>query len=247
MVITSMNHFLIISGTSGIAQALKQRLTAKGHHVHLTSRSPMTAAAESNVSFSQLDPTDFSAVAALFETLKAEYGQIDGVVNCAGSLLLKPAHLTTADEYANVIAANLTTAFAVTHAAGKTMAAQGGSVVLMSSAAAQVGISNHEAIAAAKAGVIGLMLSAAATYASSNLRFNAIAPGLVETNLTKNLVSNPMMRKASEAMHPLHRIGTPDDVASAIEFLLMPENSWISGQVLAVDGGLSSLRTKVKG
>jgi NAD(P)-dependent dehydrogenase (short-subunit alcohol dehydrogenase family) len=247
MAAITMNHFLIISGTSDIGQALKQRLVAKGHHVHYTSRSVLSDPSEANVSVSQLDPTNFLAVTELFESLKAKFGQIDGVVNCSGSLLLKPAHLTSAEDYANVIAANLTTAFAVAHAAGKTMTSHGGSVVLLSSVAAKIGISNHEAIAAAKAGIIGLVLSAAATYASANLRFNAIAPGLVETKLTKNLVTNPMMRKASEAMHPLQRIGTPDDIAAAIEFLLMPENNWISGQVLAVDGGLSSLRSKIKG
>lgn len=242
-----MNHYLVISGTSGIGQSLINQLSAKGHYVHFTSRTNLTAALEPNTGFTQLDPTDFSAMVGLFESLTAQFGKIDGVVNCSGSLLLKPAHLTSINDYNNVILANLTTAFAVVHAAGKTMTKEGGSVVLMSSAAAQVGLSNHEAIAAAKAGIIGLVLSAAATYAPANLRFNAIAPGLVETKLTKNLVSNTMMRSASEAMHPLHRLGTPADVASAIEFMLMPENSWITGQVLAVDGGLSSLRTKVKG
>lgn len=100
------------------------------------------------------------------------------------------------------------------------MVENGGSVVLVSSAAALHGIANHEAIAAAKAGIIGLAMSAAATYASTNLRFNVVAPGLIETKLTQALTQNPTVRKASEGMHALGRLGKPEDVAAAIIFLL---------------------------
>jgi NAD(P)-dependent dehydrogenase (short-subunit alcohol dehydrogenase family) len=108
------------------------------------------------------------------------------------------------------------------------------------------GLANHEAIAAAKAGVIGLMLSAAASYAGINLRFNAVAPGLVQTPLTAQLTASETSRKFSEAMHALGRLGTPEDVARAIVFLLDPLNNWITGQVLAVDGGLSRVRPKAR-
>jgi NAD(P)-dependent dehydrogenase (short-subunit alcohol dehydrogenase family) len=130
-------------------------------------------------------------------------------------------------------------------AAGKHMN-KGGSVVLISSAAAMEGLANHEAIAAAKAGIIGLTLSAAASYASMNLRVNAVAPGLIETPLTASLTGNEGARKFSEAMHALGRLGKPEDVARAIVFLLDTANDWITGQVLAVDGGLSRVRPKMK-
>jgi NAD(P)-dependent dehydrogenase (short-subunit alcohol dehydrogenase family) len=149
------------------------------------------------------------------------------------------------DQYQSVIDASLTTAFATVHAAGKYMN-KGGSVMLISSAAAMQGLANHEAIAAAKAGIIGLTLSAAATYASMNLRVNAVAPGLIETSLTKNLTGNETSRKFSEALHALGRLGKPEDIARAIVFLLDPDNSWITGQVLAVDGGLSSVLPKMR-
>jgi NAD(P)-dependent dehydrogenase (short-subunit alcohol dehydrogenase family) len=121
----------------------------------------------------------------------------------------------------------------------------GGSIVLLSSAVAQRGMINHEAIAAAKAGVVGLALSAAATYARYNIRVNCVAPGLTRTPLTHVLTKNEVSLKASTALHPLGRIGEPDEVASAIRWFLSPDQSWVTGQVLAVDGGLSSVQARL--
>ncbi|MEP7216365.1 MAG: SDR family oxidoreductase, partial [Anaerolineaceae bacterium] len=122
--------------------------------------------------------------------------------------------------------------------------AGGGSIVLMSSAAARIGIANHEAIAAAKAGVAGLALSAAATYAPRGVRINVVAPGLVRTPLSARIVDNAASLKVSESMHALGRIGEADDVASLIEYLLAPAQRWVTGQVFGVDGGLGTLRTR---
>ena len=188
-----------------------------------------------------MDATDFEAVERVFQ----QAGAIAGVVNCSGSLLLKAAHLTSKAQYQATIDASLTTAFATVRAAGKYMK-NGGSVVLVSSAAALEGLANHEAIAAAKAGIIGLTLSAAASYAGNQLRVNAVAPGLTETPLTQPLTANESARRLSEAMHALGRLGQPEDIARAIVFLLDPANSWITGQVLAVDGGLSRVRPRMK-
>ena len=231
-----MAHYLIVAASSGIGQATTQQLKDAGHTVFTTARDSSKITPDA-----VLDATDFDAVDAVF----AQAGALDGVVNCSGSLLLKSAHLTNKQHYQTVIDASLTTAFATVRAAGKHMG-NGGSVVLISSAAAMEGLANHEAIAAAKAGIIGLTLSAAATYASSNLRVNAVAPGLTQTPMTAALTGNEAARKVSEAMHALGRLGTADDVARAIVFLLDPANSWITGQVLAVDGGLSRVRPKVK-
>jgi len=117
-------------------------------------------------------------------------------------------------------------------------------VVLVSSAAARIGLANHEAIAAAKAGVAGLVLSAAATYARARIRVNAVAPGLVDTPLARGITSNDLATKASIAMHPLGRLGRPEDVARGILFLLDPVNDWVTGQMLGVDGGLADLKTR---
>lgn len=231
-----MARYLIIAASSAIGQSLVELLKKQGDEVLTTAQSK-----DKIIPDFVLDASDFNAVDRVFE----QAGSIDGVVNCAGSLLLKSAHSTSFDEFQKTINASLTTSFATIRAAGKRMT-QGGSVVLISSAAALTGLANHEAIAAAKAGVIGLAQSAAATYASSNLRINVVAPGMVKSLLTQGLLKNELVAKASTAMHALGRIGEPEDVAQAILFFLNPKNGWITGQVLAVDGGLSSVRPKLK-
>ncbi|BEV09749.1 SDR family NAD(P)-dependent oxidoreductase [Asticcacaulis sp. DW145] len=231
-----MARYLIIAAGSGIGQSLVQHLRQGGHEVMTAARSDRTIAPDY-----LLDASDFDAVDAVF----AKAGKLDGAVNLAGSLLLKSAGLTSRSQYDATITASLTTAFATVRAAARHMT-EGGSVVLLSSAAALEGLANHEAIAAAKAGVIGLTRSAAASYAGQNLRINAIAPGLVETPLTAGLVGSDAGRRVSESMHALGRLGKPEDVARAIAFLLDPQNDWITGQVLGVDGGLSRVRPKLK-
>lgn len=231
-----MARYLIVAASSGIGQALTGILRDAGHAVITTARDNSKITPDHI-----LDASDFDAVDALF----AQIGPLDGVANLSGSLLLKSAGLTTRAQFDATITASLTTAFATVRAAGKNMGL-GGSVVLVSSAAALEGLANHEAIAAAKAGIIGLTLSAAATYAGQNLRFNAVAPGLVQTPLTAALTGSEAGRKVSESMHALGRLGKPEDVARAIAFLLDPQNDWITGQVLGVDGGLSRVRPKTR-
>jgi NAD(P)-dependent dehydrogenase (short-subunit alcohol dehydrogenase family) len=232
-----MAKFLLIGASSLIAQETKKILVSNNHQVITTSRD----SSKINPDYI-LNPSNFVEVENLFKDIEG----IDGVANFSGSLLLKSAHLTSQEQYESVINASLTTSFAVVRAAGKYMSAKGGSVVLISSAAAISGFANHEAIAAAKAGIIGLMMSAAATYANNNLRFNAVAPGLVETPLTTSITQSEASRKISCSMHPLGRIGKAEDVARGIVFLLDPSNSWITGQTLAIDGGLSTVHTKIK-
>jgi 3-oxoacyl-[acyl-carrier protein] reductase len=187
-----------------------------------------------------LEASDFDAV----DEMLALHKDATGLANLAGSILLKPSSSTSRDDFDKTIAQNLTTAFSCVRAAGKHMRKNGGSVVLMSSCAAQIGLGNHEAISAAKAGVEGLARSAAASYASNNIRFNAIAPGLVDTPLASGILASEPARKASESMHPLKRIGQPQEVARVISMLLEPDSSWITGQVIGVDGGMAMVRPK---
>jgi NAD(P)-dependent dehydrogenase (short-subunit alcohol dehydrogenase family) len=222
----------IVGASGGIGSALARRLHAAGAQLLLLSRTPEKLAALA---------AELNAPAQL---LDEPLGALTGIVNCAGSLLLKPAHLTTAEEWRQTLDTNLTTAFHTVRAGARAMMASGGSIVLCATAAARSGFANHDAIAAAKGGVIGLTLSAAATYAPRNIRVNCVAPGLTDTPLAARITTNPAALQASAAMHALGRIGKPEEVASAIAWLLDPENSWVTGQVLGVDGGLGSLRPR---
>ena len=155
-------------------------------------------------------------------------------------VILKPPHLITEKEFHATVDINLKSAFACIRAAGKLM--QKSSVLLMSSTAVSIGLGNHEMIVAAKAGIESMVRSASKTYARKELRFNAIAPSLTNTPLSKNIVNNPISLKASEKMHPVGRIGVPKDISNAIKFLIDPKNNWITGQTLSVDGGMSSTK-----
>ncbi len=238
---------LILGATGGMGGALARRIRAAGGTVIPAGRNAERLAAvaaelgEAGIAF---DAASFESVEQAVQQAAARHGRLDGVTLCSGSLLLKPAHLTTEAEYRATMAANLDAAFATVRAAAKAMMNTGGSIVLVSSAAARVGLANHEAIAAAKAGIIGLTLSAAASYAARGIRVNCVAPGLTETPLTARITGNEASRKASEAMHALGRIGRPEDIASAMAWLLDPENNWITGQIFGVDGGLSSVRPR---
>jgi NAD(P)-dependent dehydrogenase (short-subunit alcohol dehydrogenase family) len=234
--------YVIGAAYSGIGSALARRLAAKGHELLLLGKNGERLAAlgvELNAQHAVLDLSNLEAV----EAAVAGFGPIDGIVNCAGSLLLKPAHLTSEAEWQATMDANLKTAFVAVRSAVRNMP-NGGAIVLVSSAAGRMGLANHEAIAAAKAGVIGLTISAAASYAPRNIRVNCVAPGLVETPLTSRITGNEASLKASTAMHALGRVGKPDDLASMMEFLLDPANAWITGQTFGVDGGLGTLRSR---
>ena len=241
--------YLILGAGGGIGSATARRLANAGNFVILAGRPSERLSALANELASplvELDATSTADVEQAFVRSAEEIGPLAGVANCVGSLLLKPAHLTTDEEWDATISTNLRSAFATVRAAAKTMRRTGGSVVLVSSAAARLGFANHEAIAAAKAGVIGLTLSAAATYAANGLRINAVAPGLVRTPLTRSIWSNESAAKTSEEMHASGRLGEPEDVASAIGWLLDPANSWVTGEVISVDGGLSHLRPAIR-
>jgi 3-oxoacyl-[acyl-carrier protein] reductase len=242
---------LIFGSTGGIGSALARRLERGGWRLALSARDPVRLEALAtglNAFYKAADAADLGEVETVCDQAWEKFGRVDGVVNCCGSLLLKPAHLTRPDEWAQTLQANLTTAFYVLRAAAtRMMRTGGGSIVLIASAAAQRGLINHEAIAAAKAGVVGLAQAAAATYARFGIRVNCVSPGLTRTPLTQSITGSEAGLKASLALHPLGRLGEPHEVASAIAWLIDPEQSWVTGQVLGVDGGLASVQPRVSG
>lgn len=236
-----MAHYLITGATGGIGRAVCQRLA--GHRLTLVARqaAPLAELAASLPDAMAL-PADLSCEqgAEALQGCLADRPPIDGALHAVGSLLLKPAHRCTFTEWRAVMGANLDSAFLVLRLVAQ--AKMRGSLVLCSSVAARVGLNNHEAIAAAKAGIEGLVRAAAATYAGQGLRVNAIAPGLTETPLTAGILASQQFRAALVQQHPLGRIGQPEDQAAAICWLLGDESAWITGQVLGVDGGFSAIR-----
>lgn len=242
--------FVIVGATGGIGSEVCRTLAAAGANLVLAARDSArleSLAADLHArhptgtfTARPLDATRSADVDAVF----AVAGPIAGAANFVGSILLKPAHLTTDEEFDTTLSLNLRTAFAVTRAAVKAMMTTGGAVVLTSSVAGQLGLTNHEAIAAAKAGVEGLVRAAAATYAPRGIRVNAVAPGLVRTPLSARITGNEASLKASTAMHPLGRVGDPADVAAAVAWLLDPRTTWVTGQVIAVDGGMGTVRPR---
>lgn len=239
-----MGSVAILGASGTVGTAVARRLTGLGQRVYLLGRNAEKLeplGRELNMPWSVFDPRESASLESALVTLNAEQGPLYGIVNCIGSVLLKPAHATSDQEFREVVETNLFTAFAAIRAAGKLLRDAGGPVVLFASAAAEIGIQNHEAIAAAKAGVIGLARSAAATYAPSNIRVNVISPGLIRTEMTKRIWDNPLAAAASKEMHALGRFGEADQIASLVVWLLDPANDFVTGQVMGIDGGLGHL------
>lgn len=240
--------YIVFGGSGGIGSEVARELSLAGAKVVITGRDEAKLASvsrELGCDSKKLNISDQNAVDEVVSQIIEKYEKLDGVVNCIGSIFLKPAHMTRDNDWDAVIETNLTSSFRILRASASAMMRSGGSIVLFSSAAARVGIASHEAIAAAKAGVIGLCLSASATYARRGIRVNCIAPGMVCTQMTRHICSNETSRHASESMHALGRIGEPSDIAGAVSWLLSSQSSWVTGQTIGVDGGLSKVRSKV--
>lgn len=248
-----MGRILVTGASGGIGIEVCRELLSRGYSVEAVGRSAQSLtrliedaeiarARPGLLSTHTVDCTMPGLLENLVERLVADGKPLDGMVNCVGSLLLKPAHLTSLEEFESTFRTNVFSAFNALRAAGKYM--QGGSIVLLSSCAASIGLANHEAIGAAKAAVEGLARSAAATYAPRKLRINCVAPGLTKTPLTKKILASQQAEVASIALHPLGRLGEPSDIARAVVFLLSDDSSWITGQTIGVDGGLSKVKLR---
>jgi len=236
---------LILGATGAVGSTVARDLSRKGHQVYLAGRSEQSLAdiaSELDSPYSVIDASEIESVDLCAQEAHAKLGGLQGIVNCVGSVLIKPANITTAEEWHDTIACNLTSAFAVVKSAANVMKKSGGSVILFSSAAAEIGLPNHEAIAAAKAGVTGLARSAAASYCSKGIRFNVIAPGLVKSKMTHSIWSKERTAEYSRKMHAVDRLGEAKDIASMVLWLLEPENDWITGSVFNIDGGLANVR-----
>ncbi|WP_419802615.1 SDR family NAD(P)-dependent oxidoreductase [Mucilaginibacter sp.] len=230
-------NIIIAGGTSGIGLALVKQLAAAGAKVFVVSRNIGTDLPE-NVTHI---PHDFTSDDTVFTAQFPE--KIDGLVYSVGSINLKPFQRLQREDYLNDFKLNVLGAVSLIQASLKALKASGNaSVVLFSTVAARTGMSYHASVAVSKGAVESLAVSLAAEFASGKIRVNVIAPSLTNTPLAQNLLSTPEKQEASAKRHPLGKFGQPDDIASAAKFLLSDESSWITGQILNIDGGLSTLK-----
>lgn len=237
----------ILGATGSIGSSLARMLSASGHSLILLGRNEEKLAQlsqETSQPFAVVDMSSSQNLIVAISTSMNTAERLTGIVNCIGSLWLKPIQFTSDEDFRTVVDTNLFTAFATIKAAAKLMRENGGSVVLLSSAAAEIGLHHHESIGAAKAGIIGLARSAAASLSNYNVRVNCVCPGMTRTEMTRQIWENPTSEKATQEMHALGRIGEPAHIASMIQFLLDPANDWITGQAIAVDGGLSTIQPR---
>jgi NAD(P)-dependent dehydrogenase (short-subunit alcohol dehydrogenase family) len=239
----------IVTGATGaIGSATASRLAADGWQVALVARNEERGLALASELGPRAHPfvadaLSSASVDAAITEITERLGPPSALVHAVGSTLLRPAHAVKDEEFADVIATNLTSAFYALRAFVRVVPRDdSGAALFFSTAATGIGLMNHEAVSAAKGGIDGLVTAAAATYAARGIRVNALAPGLVRSGLTRRLVENPATLQASEWMHPLGRVGDADDVAGLAAFMVGPGAEWITGQVLAVDGGLSGIK-----
>ena len=231
-------NILIVGGSSGIGLELVKVLGDDRHGIYVGSRTADTLAEFPGVHHI---PMDVAAEKLDLETLPET---LQGLVYCPGTIVLKPFQRLTIDDFKEDFNINLLGAVKVIQGCIKQLkkSQTGASIVLFSTVAVKTGMPFHASVASAKAAVEGLTRSLAAEFAP-RIRVNAIAPSLTDTPLAKSLLSSEEKRKASADRHPLKRIGTPQEIARSAAYLLSDAGSWITGQVLPIDGGMSSLRT----
>lgn len=232
----------IIGATGGIGSALARRVAARGARPFLIGRDAARVgalAAELGAGHAVADALDGQALAA---AVQAAGSPLAGLAYCVGSIVLKPLKRVTEADMLDAYRLNVVGAMVAVQAAAPALAAGQGAVVLFSSVAARAGFPNHAAIGAAKAAVEGLALSLGAELAP--VRVNVIAPSLTKTGMAAPLTGNAQMAEAIAKLHPLPRLGEAEDSAALADFLLSEQAGWISGQVIGVDGGRASLRSK---
>jgi len=239
-------NFIIIGATGGIGSGLAREIVSNEGNCFLVSRNSSKLSALSNEleqPFKVLDSTNLDLYLDLLDDINIIFPQIDGIINCAGSLLLKPIATVNQNDWMQAVNANLTTAIFALKLASKCFKEQSGSVVLCSSAASSIGLANHEIVSGCKAAINGMVKSAAASFANKNIRVNAVAPGLTDTPLTSHLFAKERSVEFAKKLHPLgNRLGVVKDVVNMILFLIDSDNSWITGQTIAIDGGLSTIK-----
>lgn len=229
-----MKNILIVGASSGIGEALKNQLEAEGNQVFTAGRRDLSSAG--HIHFDANSTDGFS--------LPDNWPDVfHGLVYCPGTINLKPIQRLTPTDFQTDFQVNVLGFVQVLQAIlPRLKKANGASVVVFSTVAAQIGLGFHASIASSKGALQSLAVSLAAELAPAHIRVNVVAPSLTQTPLASSLLSTPEKLEASARRHPLQRIGSVDDMASAAGYFLSEGSSWVTGQILSVDGGLGKIR-----
>ncbi|MFC3559250.1 SDR family NAD(P)-dependent oxidoreductase [Pedobacter jamesrossensis] len=233
-------NILIIGASSGIGLDLLQLLSKQGANVYTASRGRSERWPES-VHYLQID------VLENMDSLSSFLPEVlHGLVYCVGNINLKPFPRITESDLMEDFRLNVVGATKTIQLSLKALKNAGSSsIVLISSVAARTGMGFHASTAASKSAIEGLAVSLAAELSSNQIRVNVVSPSLTDTPLSEKLLNTPEKMEASKKRHPLGKYGEPADISAAVAFLLSSESSWITGQILPVDGGMGSLRTNL--
>jgi len=231
--------YLIFGATGSVGSSLAEQLKNSGNDIHLVARNEdevKIIADKLGCSYTVADVLEDGFI----EKVKTDINEIKGIAYCVGSIDLKPLRMVTEADMNKCMKLNLYSAIETIKGYQESLKKNKGSVVLFSTVAAQRGFTNHTIIASAKAAVEGLTVTLAAEFAP-HIRVNCIAPSLSKSKIAEPMLKNPAIAEGIAKAHPLKRLGEGKDSAALAKFLITEESSWITGQVIAVDGGRSKL------
>ena len=231
--------YLIFGATGSVGSSLAEQLKNSGKDIHLVARNEgeVKAIAEQlDCSYTVADVLENGFI----EKVKSDISDIKGIAYCVGSIDLKALRMVTEADMNKCMKLNLYSAIEAIKEYQESLKKNKGSVVLFSTVAAQRGFSNHTIIASAKAAVEGLTVTLAAEFAP-HIRVNCVAPSLSKSKIAGPMLKNPAIAEGIAKAHPLKRLGEGRDSAALAKFLITEDSSWVTGQVIAVDGGRSKL------
>ena len=235
-----VKKYIIFGATGGMGSAIARALVHGGDQVHLVARdvhAVSALASELSATYSVCDVTDHDQIR---QSVADAGSSLSGLVYAVGSIVLKPLKTTTADALEAAFATNATGALIAVQAAEPALKEANGSILLFSTVAVAQGFANHGIVSMVKGAIEGLTRALSAELAPK-VRVNAIAPSLTDTAMAAPLLANDAMRASLGKVHPLGRLGDPSDVVGLARVLLGDQGSWITGQIIGVDGGRGAL------
>ena len=236
-----MGKYLIFGATGSIGSKLSENMHESDKEIHLIGRDEeelKKLASKLNSEYSVIDILSNN----LSETIKENFGDknISGIAYCIGSIDLKPLRVSKKEDFKKCLDVNFFPVIEIIKSLQDNLKKNNGSIILFSTVAVKKGFTNHAIISSAKGAIEGLTVSLAAEFAP-NIRVNCIAPSLTDSKMSQSILKNKMMADGIAKSHPMKRIGQAADIASMAKFLLSDESPWITGQIIGVDGGKSSL------